>query len=1088
MRRAGYGPKWKGRLRAACWPLLTVLCLSVGMGSAEAQSAVDGGIAGTVRDATAAVVPHAAVIVRNGGTGATFAGETDGRGFYQVVHLVPGTYSVTVAQGGFAAYSAPSVVVEVGRLTELNASLVAGGLTTTVTVNGSAAGSSNGGVSTGAELNTENTAFTANITQDEIHGLPSNGRRWSDFALLTPGANPDSSGTGLVSFRGMSPLLNNSTTDGGDDNQAFFGEARGRSKRAAYSFSQSAVREFQVNTANYSSQYGRAAGAVVNTVSRSGSNDLHGGLFFYYRNSALGATNPFSIVHRYSKATGRVTREYVKPPDIRQQWGGTLGGALIRQKLFFFYAYDQQHRDYPAVSTTQSTTFLELTVNQMALLANRGVRPPQVGTAIAYLTGLTGQVPRTGDQIINFPKLDWQMNERNHIAVQYNRMRWNSPAGVQTAPVVGYGTTSLGNDFVKVDSVLARWSTYLTENVSNELRYQHGRDFEYETSQTPSPQLPTTGPGGLPPEVDITGGLIFGTPTGLLRRRYPDERREQGTETLSWVRGGHLFTLGADYNYVHDKIDSLYNASGTYHYSNIVDWITDFTFSTYPTGGCPSIFSQPHYECYRDYTQGFGRSAFSFATRDYAGFVQDDWKALPSLTVNFGVRYEFEQLPKPQLPNPAIDGIFGSVGSTSAYPADANNVGPRLGIAWSPFARGIRTGSTVIRAGYGVYYGRVINATINSALSGSGSAGSALRATLTPKNSQAPIYPQTLAPVMTTGPATTSVVFDRHFQAPMIQQAEFSVEQEVGRKVTLTASYLMSESRELPNFIDINIAPSTGTKMFSIQGGPPRHGTLTGETFVVPLYTVRRNTNYGTITDIKSNISGSYNALVLEARRRLSHGVEMRANWTWSKALDFGQNETVGYDTSDQFDPFNIRYDRSLSNFNFPHKIVVAAIFEPVTHRGDALVRGVVNGWRLSPVFVDVSGYPYSYNITGGTSLPGGFKSINGSGGAIYLPTVGRNTQRLPDTQNLDLRLSRSFSVHERWRLEANAEGFNVLNRQNYSGLNTIAYTVGSTSQGVTQLLYQDANKTGTPFGQFTSAGTNLYRERQVQFALRLEF
>jgi hypothetical protein len=196
----------------------------------------------------------------------------------------------------------------------------------------------------------------------------------------------------------------------------------------------------------------------------------------------------------------------------------------------------------------------------------------------------------------------------------------------------------------------------------------------------------------------------------------------------------------------------------------------------------------------------------------------------------------------------------------------------------------------------------------------------------------------------------------------------------------------------------------------------------------------------------------------------MQHGVDFHVHWTWAKALDFGQNSVAGAEQNAQFDPFQIRYDKALSTLNYPHRVVASMVWSPRLQQGGRVVRRIANGWEIAPIFTETSGRPYSYGIRGGTFLSGGFESINGSGGANYLPSVGRNTLRLPDTTNLDVRLARRGAVG-RVRL------------------------MGQTTAGVTQLVFQSAAvNPGTPFGQFTGAGTTLTRERQVQFSLRAEF
>jgi len=349
-------------------------------------------------------------------------------------------------------------------------------------------------------------------------------------------------------------------------------------------------------------------------------------------------------------------------------------------------------------------------------------------------------------------------------------------------------------------------------------------------------------------------------------------------------------------------------------------------------------------------------------------------------------------------------------------------------------------------------------------------------------------------PPAAVGTTTSATVFDRRFRLPTVQQGSVTVEREVGAGVVGSATYLMNLDRQLPNSVDINIAPSTATKTFQIKGGTGALGVSDGETFAVPVYTQRVSANYGPVTDVVSNANASYNALVLEARRRTRKGLEFRVNWTWAKAIDYGQSAGAVPRTSGQFDPFTVQYDKGLSRLNYPHKIVVSAVWEPRLATQRRWLRTAANGWLVAPLFTETSGRPYSFDIFGGTRLSGGRESINGSGGAVYLPTVGRNTLRLPDTSNLDLRVSRAVRVTERLRVRGLAEIFNVGNRVNYSGVTQRAFLVGTAAGGVTPLVFQDAATVAAegvnvrPVGTLTEAATGHTRERQVQLGLRVEF
>ena len=222
-------------------------------------------------------------------------------------------------------------------------------------------------------------------------------------------------------------------------------------------------------------------------------------------------------------------------------------------------------------------------------------------------------------------------------------------------------------------------------------------------------------------------------------------------------------------------------------------------------------------------------------------------------------------------------------------------------------------------------------------------------------------------------------------------------------------------------------------------------------------------------------------------------GLEFRGSWTWGKAIDYGQGGATPR-TNAQFDPFDVRYDKGLSALNFPHKVLASAVWQPTFTGESHWVRVVANGWMVSPIYTESSGRPYSLDIFGGTRLSGGHESINGAGGAVYLPTVGRNTLRLPDTSRVDLRVSRAMRVTERVRARGSVEIFNLTNRVNYSAIVQRAFLVGTQTNGVTPLIFQNAATVAAeglnvrPFGTFTSAATGQSPERQVQLGLRVEF
>lgn len=1127
--RVGHGPCIIEFVSKVLRNLLLVLIFSTHL---EAQTSVDGMVRGSAVDPAGAAVAGATIRIEDDGRGLLFRARCNRQGTFVFPHVPAGEYHVVVQALGFATEVFNRVSVQIGGVTAFDLHLKIANVQTTITVDDS---------SEEATLNLEQPAgeaITSVIGSNQMDRLPVEGRRWQSFALLTPAANPDDQGADLLSFRGLAVTQNNTTVDGVSNDESFQSIPRGMSNAddreneertgveqggarrnaaswrrsgAAYTFSQEAVREFRVNTQNYSALYGRGAGGAIATISKSGTNDLHGTGFYTARSSAWSATNPFSIATNY--ADGEVTSRFMKPHDLRQQFGGTVGGPLIREKLFFFYAFDQQRRGFPAIGSPADAEFYRLTGIQNALLANRGVTPSKINSALNYLNSLTGKVDRRDDQTINFAKLDWQFTSRNRTSFQYNRVRSATPAGLRGAPVVDRGVASLGSGYAKVDNAGARWLWTASVRFSNELRFAYSRDLQYEQAQTPLPQEPAIGPGGYAPEIAIgPDGLTFGTPAGVGRVAYPDETRAQIIDTTTWTFGRHLLQAGVDASFIHDEISALNNTVGTFHYDSgttnghaggLVDWITDYTFNVhaYPNGGCPSIVATPHNFCFRTFTQSFGEQSVAFHTQEWAGFIEDSWRPKPELSLHAGLRYEYELLPLPQNPNPALDAIFGDRGATSIFPEDRNNFGPRLGASWSPF--GSRGG--VVRIGYGLYYGRLPGATIMSALVNTAQSSSTTHISITPNTitSCPQVANQGFGYVCTyiaTPPSsivstTSATVFGRRFRTPLVQQGSLAVEHSVTAGVFASATYLLNIDRQLSGAVDVNIAPSTQERAFQVQGGSGATGVQDGELFVVPVYTARVNDRYGPVTAVTSDVGASYHALTIEARRRNRKGLEFRAAWTWSKAIDQGQTAGATPQRNSQFDPFTVQYDKGLSRLNFPHKVVISAVWEPRLRTQERWLSQAANGWTVSGIFYETSGRPYSYEIFGGTQLTGGRDSINGSGGAVYLPTVGRNTLRLPDTDRLDMRLARVIRAGERMRVRATLEAFNLANHVSYTGVQQRAFLVGTpAANGVTPLVFQDAATVALeglnvhPFGTYTASTANNSRERQLQLGLHFDF
>jgi hypothetical protein len=1119
---------------------------------------------------------------------------------------------------GFGVYSAKLVPVTVGSLTSVNPTLKTGTVAESVEVNAVA-----------PVLKLESAEVSSTLTTQEIVNLPLNGGRWSNLALLTPGAASDSNGFGLIAFRGISPLLNNVEIDGADDNQAFFSEERGRT-REGYSTSQIAIAEFQVNTGVYSAEYGRAAGAVLNAVTKSGTNQLHGQTYFYDRDNDWGALNPFttftSITPNSAGGTPTiVTGTPFQPKDWRKRWGFGAGGPLIKDKLFWFYAYDQYKRNFPGVAkpnqpnaffgsstniqwanlslpgactavpaskttsgVTTITTSASLSgstnpgdINACALAwrvygtgsagsyAKAAAQYDQLlfGTAISGLTGLStpgllddlGATARTGDEVLNTPKLDWQINQKEHASFLFHRLRWDSPGGVQTQATNNYAKDSFGTDYVKLDYGLVKLDSLITTGISNELRFQYGRELNDEGQQPHTSFTDTylTGTSGIPVQVCISGtatstcsasygatGFTAGMPYYSFRSAYPDERKAQLSDTANWTHKGQNIKFGFDILKNHDTVNNLYESNGVYTYTYLSDFFADILK---PSGSCDSGYTQTglstkvgtgavtSYPCYYGFTQGFGTAKFSIGTQDYGFFVQDDWKLTSRLSLNIGVRYDYEHVPPPYPSLIATSLLNVAVGGKGPYadaqaqignhPNDTNNFGPRIGFSWDPFGNG----KTVIHTGYGLYYGRIINAIVLNTYEANGSPKGqftipSIYSTTTANG--APAFPQVSSTAtFPTGPNID--YFDKNFQNPQIQQFDLSVQRQVFGNTTATVYYLGALGRELPNFLNLNlnnssVASSTNTAQSTMYQstltvtdsnksttgstcGPLACGTtITSNVYAKSakptsgstVYTYN-NSNYGGVTKVVSNINSSYNGLVFDLTNRSNKYAQYDINYTWSHALDYNQNQSTSPTTNNWFDPWsNPKANYGNSNFNVPNRFIAWAMLS-YPGKSTGPLKYLTNGWHANPIIQVQNGLPYSAGVSGSNQPSTTYGSytytaagsgINGAGSYnSYLLQIGRNTYKFPTTTVLDLRLQKDIKISERLNLELLGEAFNLLNHQNVTGVSSNAYNISSSS-----LVYQAPSGSGTSatgFGTVSNAdSTFVYSQRQMQLGVKLDF
>ncbi len=1002
---------------------------------------------GRVMDKSGAVLPKATVTALSTETGASRTITTNELGSYQFPLLRVGDYTVTAELAGFRKL-ARKVHLDLGAAAVVDFTLEVGQVAEQVNVEG---------VTEAVEPT--RSMVSSVIAEREIQTLPINGRQFIDFALLAPGVavgNTTSGSTDVIvepvtkiSFASQNIHYNFIAVDGADD----ISTASGVQKATP---SQEAVQEFRVINSSYSAEYGRAVGGIVNVISKSGTNDFHGSLYEYFRNDALDATNILS-----SPGLNKLRQN---------QFGGTIGGPIVKDRTFFFGNYEGQRR-------RESPTYNSIITNPANLALINSIR------AGFGLPAEKLNVTRNTDYDSLLFKADHSLSNRHALSLRYlfDDQRLTNVSALND----GFDMPSTFRDNTVVDhSLVGSLTSNFSSTLLNELRIQYAhRNFDFP-AKVAEPHLEVSN--------ELTMGINRGNP-----ERYIESRFEL-VDNVTRNHGRHTFQFGGNFSFVgtRESFPLFYPFEATFGCLRIADCpvsleagapaiiffekfdaASGFNEPNFVPVAAPGVFAAPVAESVRSQAEGQ-------LNHTYNGFYgMDKWRATPNLTLTLGLRWEFETWPSKALSN------------------DMNNVDPRFGFAY----RISEHRNIVLRGGIGLFHG-IIPAPLlmcqipscggtRGPLTGRASIEDTLDAntrllSFIPLNFIQPnsnvtalqdlfngIYPQTnFVPGSPTGVVldATVVRFAQHHQAPYGIQDSLGVEFELFKDATLNISYLGVRGRMLGSFFNANqpLTPTASLTLHNSQGMafPINYfGTPGGPGAIDPSYLI--------YFEADSRWSSQYDGLLVNMNKRVSHHIGFGVSYTWSKGIDNGPNPSfvlVPVDIT-QFDR-----ERAVSSDNVAHRFVSNVTLQSPT-TGNALVKN----WELGMVLSLET--PHYFTKFSGSDVNGTGFFTNQRVGA-----EPRNTFRGDGYQSADLRVSRKFDLTEKTKLEALAEVFNLTNTVNVKYYNTLygaqdfcPFAANPVAVGCPAV--PSGNLEGSPLSSYGTPRA-VYNPRQMQFALRFTF
>jgi Carboxypeptidase regulatory-like domain/TonB dependent receptor len=1113
------------KIPRGCRVLALTLLLAAGtcLESTAQNVVLTGDLAGRVTDESRAVVTKASVTLRNLATGVERSAVTNHAGLYHFSALMPGTYSVTASLEGFRDVVA-LVRIIVGNTTIQDVKLQVGtrGDTSTVTA-------------ILPLLRPAESSASTVLDRSLIDELPLNGRKYTDFVALTPNTSYDGD-TGLISVAGQqggedSGYANGNgsnafTVDGTNATNNYFADILGR-YRIPYLYGEEAIQEFQVSVSPYSAVYGGGAG-FVNGVTRSGSNTFHGSAFYYNRNSATGANDQLDEENRFPK-----------PQDSLQQFGAGLGGPMVRNHLWFFVDYEQQLRSNPvsvlnsALSTYPQNLSSFLTANfgipaGTTLPKANGPLPipttdstpdpsnpvylQQVSNVVNALNSNLGSKPRKGNDLVLTPRLDYQATSRDGLFLSMNFNHFNSPGGVITDPTVGnYGLQTLANAYVHTFEASAGWTHTFSSRLLNEFHAGTSQDNQLATPTGLAPNTPTI-------ILDSPAAFTLGNAPFSIGKVF--EEQYSVADRVDYAIGKHTLQIGFDWNHSRDTDTN----DGGADPNEAIDF-----------GSPLGLYEFPNLEAfalgeYINFSQAAGNPTFAFSVPYYGFYLQDSYRALPHLTLDLGIREDFQVYPQPA-ENPAFP-------LTGQYPNQFQRVAPRFGFAWQAREK------TVIRGGFGDFYTNMNglnyrNAVISNGLASQQASVSTSYASGAP-NQQTPIFPEILPSNSALFAASPDIsLVSPHFRVPYILQSSVQIEQEIAENTTLAIGTMWDHGVHMlsGSAYDMNLTPLRGTTTYIVCPANVTTLPCAGPTYTLPnmdnglLNEGHINPNFGQINELISPGQNNYNSFFVQLQRRMSNDLSLQFSYTFAKSM-----MRDGMDFNNQFDFSNTHAPSLLDQ---RHRVTLAAIYDPHFNRltGSSIDRTLLSNWRMSTVMEFSAGRPYAGLLSPACTTTQGnnflaptnnmdltrapscgvlsngvlvgndnlndtafnedtANTAGGINGAGPSPGIGLNSFYGPWLERIDFGISRSFSLGEGKDLEFQVQAFNLFNHPNYyvqngDGINQLQYNPygGSCGDGMSlnQTCYLVPNTGPGNFRTLQEISPNGL-PRVLQFSARFTF